>query len=987
VCSSDLGEGVQPAPPAKGLTITDEGDVLRVDTGPLVFTLSRTNGRVIEEARRGDRLIKPASDVWDLALVDESGRAVRSGGATVTETQVVDKGPLRALIVRQGSFADEKGKLVDYRLTVEATAGSDRLRVEATIINREDASEVYLKRWSLQLARSGAAQAKVRLGPGETRAANVGAVLYQHNEKLLTWTGADGARTRQPGQAPGFVRMPGLAAGTRWFWQRYPQAIRFDADAVRFDFLPEPLDDGDLPTRWRDRMREQVGGSPPSTDRYTVGGVGYPQAPGKMGLFRLAQGEALSQEMMFVLDGQDAADSDAGKDAGAPRTDEATFVSLVAPLRAAPDPAYAAGTRAFGEFAAADPLKYPRYEQTVESCYKGYLAQREKRREWGFENFGDDTFEWGYGPSYTYWSNSEYDHHHGFALQYLRSADPRWWTLAEETARQYRDICVCHHAPPGSYLMGGPHHHNATTVWMPQDPEQFWIADHTAAGASAGHSWVEGMIGYWYLTGDPWAEEVVKELAGWYCEEAEHGRYDPGGQERGPGWALIAISALNNALGGERLQKAGWTIANWLLDWQDPIRGVVSIPISEQPSYEGGSTFMHGIVGRGLGRWYDVTGDPRVKDAAIGIAEWMTTEPMGKMGTFWYKQSPQNSRSYGADSQCLTALTYAYVLSRDPWFAEVATVLMEQSGANDRALSWYPQSLAHLLPLVSPAEVKAGATGRSPLLVMDPTAPGETALTIRDTTGQPLTAELSAAILNEVKDLARGARSLRPDPSHADLPVRQLRATPSTPPPFTVTLPPRVDVAAGATASVPLRVTAKTAPAKAELELTVRLKPAHGEPVTRTLRLSLESVPKVARLRVTAAQADLTAPMVLAGTGDQAYVHTPRGPDFVEKPRPNDGVSGGLARWTVEVPAEGEYTCWAEVQWLDEGGNSFSIRFDGGPEQLLGNTGAIGPWVWIEGPRVRLPAGKHTIQVRTREDGSRLRRFVLTSVPDDRPGG
>ena len=107
----------------------------------------------------------------------------------------------------------------------------------------------------------------------------------------------------------------------------------------------------------------------------------------------------------------------------------------------------------------------------------------------------------------------------------------------------------------------------------------------------------------------------------------------------GPGWTLIAISALTRATGGERIRNAGWIVANWLLDWQDPIRGVVSVPISEQPSYEGGSTFMHGIVGRGLGRWYDVTGDPRVKDAAISIAEWITTEPIGEPGTFWYKRA------------------------------------------------------------------------------------------------------------------------------------------------------------------------------------------------------------------------------------------------------------------------------------------------------------------------------------------------------------
>ncbi len=66
---------------------------------------------------------------------------------------------------------------------------------------------------------------------------------------------------------------------------------------------------------------------------------------------------------------------------------------------------------------------------------------------------------------------------------------------------------------------------------MPQHDEQYWIADHTMSGASTGHSWVEGMIDYWFLTGDPWAEEVVHELAGWYCDIGESNRYGHPSQE------------------------------------------------------------------------------------------------------------------------------------------------------------------------------------------------------------------------------------------------------------------------------------------------------------------------------------------------------------------------------------------------------------------------------------------------------------------------
>ncbi len=675
----EAGKNVTPGPEG-ALQLSEEADRICIDTGPLQAVFSKRKGTVVETLGRGAEVVKPAEAAWELVVGTEEGRTLRSGGETVSSVRIVERGPVRALLVRTGSLADEAGKQLDYRMTTELTAGSDLLRVEVSIVNREDQPEVYIKRWSLDFPVAGAETGRVDLGD-RWCAANDGAVLYQHREDRLTWTGADAECSRVEGKASGWVRLPGLVIGPRWFWQRFPQAVQFSPDKVRFDLLPEAFDSGDLPTRWRDRLLEM-------TDRFTVGGVGYPQSPGKMGLFRLTRGEALSQEFGIVADGAAVDAPPVGRE------------RLVTPLRPVAEPAYTASTGAFGALVPRDPERLERYEQLVDRCYEGYLAQRRKRREYGFENFGDSTFEWGYGPSYTYWSNSEYDHHHGFGLQYLRSGDPRWWELCETAARQYRDVVVVHDASDESGMRGGPHHHNATNLWMPQHEEQFWIADHTLHGCHVSHSWVEGLILYAWVSGDPWAEEVIDEMAGWYVRMVERNQFGAGGQERGPGWTLIALSALAEATQDEQVIAAGGTVAEWLLEHQDPIRGVVSVPISEQRSYEGGSTFMHGIVGRGLGRWCDVTGDPRVKNATIGIAEWIITEPMGEPGMFWYKQSPQNSTRYRPTDQVLTALSYAYTLSEDPRFADVAVALIDKTGPNVRSMSWHGQSLKHLWPLL-----------------------------------------------------------------------------------------------------------------------------------------------------------------------------------------------------------------------------------------------------------------------------------------------
>jgi hypothetical protein len=833
-----------------------------------------------------------------------------------------DRGPLRVLLVRTGSFADSAGRFVDYRLQLEATAGSDALGFETILVNREAGSGVFLRRWSMELPGFGPGSARVWLSADEAVPAGPGSVLYQHREDRLTWTGATGTRDWAVGQSPGFVRADGVVFGPRWFWQRFPQCLRFGADGLRYDLIPPAHDERDLPTRWQQRMAE-------TTDRYQVGGVGYPQSPGKMGLFRLAPGEALHQEVLFAFDGA-AASADAGP----------AMARLTHRLRAVPEPAYTAATGVFGEFHPADGL-FPRYEASVGNAYAGYLAKRKTRREYGFENYGDDTFEWGYGPSYTYWSNSEYDHHHAFLIQYLRSGDPRWWELAEEQARQYRDVVVVHAGKPD--VKGGPRHHNATALWMPQHEEQYWVADHTAQGSSCGHSWAEGMVDYWLMTGDPWSGEVVRNLADWYCDRVENNAFGAGGQERGPGWALIAISGLAATLRTERLQRAGDTVAGWLMDWQDPLRGVVSVPISEQPSYEGGSVFMHGIVGRALGRWADVTNDPRVRRACLGIAEWITTEPMGAMGCFWYKQSPQNSRRYSPTDQCLTALTYAYRFSRDPWFGQVALALYRQTGASTRTMSWYPQALAQLAPWITPAEV----TLDTEALTVAPASPRLAEIRVRNTSSQALRAA--------VKPSAAG--------------------------PFTIEPLSAMDIPPGEERLLGVRLGA-TAPAGAlRVPIAVELVQAGGDASTATVSLRLQALDQLIEIRLTAEQATPTAPMVRETLDGTLCLHTPRTAETLLTPRPQDRMEGGHAVFAVEVPVAGRYALLADVFWLDEEANSFFLGIDGGPDRPFGNAGPKQCWHQLEAAVADLGAGPHTLRLRTREDGARLAGLTLERRP------
>jgi hypothetical protein len=902
--------------PTHSLGLHERGGTIEVDTGAIRATISATNGRLLDSVERAGKQLMPRQGTWDLVLVTEGGDELHADARTVTETNIVERGPLRALIVRKGWFAGADGAptRLGYRIQTEFLAGSDEMRVQTFLVNRDDASEIYLKRWSMELAWSEA-------GAGGN------AVLYQHREDQFTWTGEKLAK-RATGNCQGLVRLPGLSFGTRWFWQRFPQAIRFAPDRVVQDFIPAPFDDGDLPTEWAKRMAEM-------TDKYQVGGVGYPQSPGKMGLFRLARGEALRQETLFRF-----------TDDPAPLP--ALLAALDAPFRAHADAKYVSTTRAYGQFHRQDTDVYPTYEKSVEAFLTHYLAKRKRRREYGFENYGDDTFEWGYGPSYTYWSNSEYDHHHGFALQYLRSGEKRWWDEFEKTARQCADVVVIHHEVPGSYPQkGGPHHHNATAMWMPSHERQGWVADHTCAPAHSSHAWAEGMVDYWFLTGDPWAEDVVREMTDWYVQIVAQNRYGAGGQERGPGWALVALSALVRATNDPRTVEATQSVANWIISWQDPVRGVVSVPISEQPSYEGGTVFMHGIVGRGLGRWYDVSGDPRVRDALLGIADWLVTEPMGQPARFWYKQAPDCMGKYSATDQTLNALAYAYSLTGEPRYGEVAGILLASCGASVRGMSWFPQVLDQLLPLRQPVLLSRSASQA----VTTPNQPAMLSVDIRNTTDSSLAIHPALAL---------------PDGFQGNEPA-----------PFSLST--------GETRRLDVAVSNPKAGQQGTAQLSFSITEPDGTAHQRQTSFAIRSVNRLERRSLAVADATLHPPMVLVGKGPKAYIGDPRPADFKGSPFPADGADGGHAVWTVDVPEETELTLWAEVKWLDEKGNSFHFRIDDQPETVLGNIGKVGPWIWVKGPTLRLAHGQHTLRVRSREEGAQLGGLWLTTLADDAP--
>ncbi len=125
----------------------------------------------------------------------------------------------------------------------------------------------------------------------------------------------------------------------------------------------------------------------------------------------------------------------------------------------------------------------------------GYLDHGDVRATW--DEAADDwksQGRWG-------WCNSEWDPRHAVWIQYQRTADPRYFALAEAMTRHSMDVDTCHWHPFRPYMVGGCYRHGV---------------DHFSDEPCASHTFIDNWIDYYYLTGDGRTLEVLREAGAFF---------------------------------------------------------------------------------------------------------------------------------------------------------------------------------------------------------------------------------------------------------------------------------------------------------------------------------------------------------------------------------------------------------------------------------------------------------------------------------------
>ncbi|MEN6546924.1 MAG: hypothetical protein ABFE07_12880, partial [Armatimonadia bacterium] len=129
-----------------GVTVKETADSIAINTGVLQATISKTGGGLLDGVQYGRQILPLTGDAWALWVTAEDGTVYSSAGETVSRCEVVEAGPMRAIVRRVGRLKAVQGgrDFLEYDLTEEFYANSGVVRVQPVITHKEASAEEKL---------------------------------------------------------------------------------------------------------------------------------------------------------------------------------------------------------------------------------------------------------------------------------------------------------------------------------------------------------------------------------------------------------------------------------------------------------------------------------------------------------------------------------------------------------------------------------------------------------------------------------------------------------------------------------------------------------------------------------------------------------------------------------------------------------------------------------------------------------------------------
>jgi hypothetical protein len=582
--------GGKRTPVTPPLEVTDDAKQVRIDTGVLGASVPKLHFAVVESVRAGS-LSLPAPLT---SLIERDGGTARA--LAPRRVQITERGPLRSRVELEGGY----GNGFDYLIRIDAYAGQPFLRLLHTFINRNSAALVRVSRiaieWPLELPPSTPYVAGAASGAMHTGKLGDGSFgLVQLDNKRHRVNGQERA-----GTLPGWLALQPEGAGfglaARWFWQEYPQGFALQPGRLTYNL-------------W-----DPEGGA-------AVAGMGA----------------AKTHELVLFAGGKAVSD---------PRWTAAVGRPLVASV----DPTWIAQSGALPQGIAPGSLT-DSFLAAITTGFKRYLERNDDERwddrgeescddpggerprvgaygmwnwgDWNFPTYQDDT------KGCDAWGNLEYDTTQVLALAFAATSRADMYEAMVVAARHFMDVDVIHYHRKHPEWIGMNH---------PKNPLHF---SFKLGGIDLGHTWAEGLLSYYYLTGDERGLAAARGIADYLA--ARVGRRMLLANPRQLGWPQIALTAVYQATGEEAYLRAARAYA---------ARAIEVFKAEEAKHWK------HGILAEALSYTHALTGDERIER--------------------WLRVYARTLREHGmtGDIRFLPALAYVARLSGD---ASLRALVLERA--------------------------------------------------------------------------------------------------------------------------------------------------------------------------------------------------------------------------------------------------------------------------------------------------------------------
>jgi exo-rhamnogalacturonan lyase-like protein len=498
-----IAQTASDAPVASRLELSSTDRGLSIQTGSATF-----------EVRAGGRFPFDRTVVQSGTPYESQAAALRAltghGSTTATVEDVFAElaGPLRSVIVARGRF-EGRGATTALRFSARLhfVAGSATVRLAVTVHNPRgarhernqwalgDSGSVFLRALELALplrCRVGELWCSVDAGSPLGPCA-VPFELYQDSSGGEAWDSP--VHRNRDGVVP--VRFRGFAATAAGHERRGLRAsptvvARADTGALALA----------VPGFWQNCPRSLT-----VSGNAIVIGL-FPAQSGDV--HELQGGEQKTHEVVVAFAGDTVSDP--------------PLAWCHEPLRLGCDPAWYAQAEALPGLTPADSDPHPAYLSLVRLALDGpdpFLRKRERIDEYGWRHFGDlyadheTVFHAGPQALVSHYNN-QYDAIAGFATQFFRDRDERWWTLMDDLARHVVDIDVYRTTEDKAAYNNGlfwhtDHYQDAGTATHRAYPR----GGRSAGGPSAEHNYTTGLMLHYFLTGNGQSRATAIVLAEW----------------------------------------------------------------------------------------------------------------------------------------------------------------------------------------------------------------------------------------------------------------------------------------------------------------------------------------------------------------------------------------------------------------------------------------------------------------------------------------